>query len=365
MRRNVSDIDYYNLVNSSRGHMLSRVVKGCGHSGSDAGNLLSCAFGVPKKNVPVELPAIEQIIRNNITDKTIMITGGSSGIGYAYTKALLLLGNRIVIVSKSTAVDKANQIAEEYPQYAENIKGIIADVRDKTSMENAFVEASMFSPTGVLDIVILNAGIDGTVFDHENILQTNLMGVTYGAELYIRQITYNLTRPADITKDYQIIVTGSVASFIPVDMNLSPGYDASKAGVAQYVRGMRPLSVRYNFRINAVCPAGMVRTRLTAGFMDTPEKYASVLAYQNAEGRGGIMEPEQIVPGLLEVLTLPTYTGDIIAVQPNLGYPFFLERRDPARLYRRYGIYDERESPSTKQYIDYVVSTNYMVPFSG
>jgi uncharacterized oxidoreductase len=293
--------------------------------------------------------------------KTVMITGGSSGIGYAYSKALLSLGYRVAIVSKSTAVDKAKELASEFPKFAGNVTGILGDVRDKNSMEKAFKEASAFSPTGVLDVVILNAGIDGEIFkDGEDIIRTNLLGPIYGIELYVNQITDNLSRPAAKDKQYQIIVTGSLASFIPVDMNLSPAYDASKAGIGQYVRAIRPYAVRYNFRINAVCPAGMVLTNLTAPFINTPEKKAGAYAYQNTEGRGGIMTPDQLVPGVLEVLTNPAYNGDLIAVQQNLGFVYRLEPRDEKKAFIEYGKYDERESFPTKQVIDYKIFNEVM-----
>jgi uncharacterized oxidoreductase len=293
--------------------------------------------------------------------KTVMITGGSSGIGYEYTKALLGLGYRVAIVSKSTAVEKSKELATQYPQYADRVTGILGDVRDKKSMEKAFKEASTFSPTGVLDIVILNAGIDGEIFkDAEDIVMTNLMGPIYGIELYVNQITDNLSRPADKDKQFQIIVTGSLASFIPIDMNLSPSYDASKAGIGQYIRAIRPYAVRYNFRINAVCPAGMVLTNLTAPFIDTPEKKAGAYAYQNTEGRGGIMTPDQMVPGMLEVLTNPAYNGDLVAVQQNLGFIARLEPRDEGKAFIEYGKYDERDSYATKQVIDYKIFNEIM-----
>jgi NAD(P)-dependent dehydrogenase (short-subunit alcohol dehydrogenase family) len=293
--------------------------------------------------------------------KTVMITGGSSGIGYAYSTALLSLGYRVAIVSKSTAVEKAKELSEKFPKFANNVVGIIGDVRDRNSMEKAFKEASAFSPTGVLDAVILNAGIDGEIFkDAENIVRTNLLGVIYGIELYVNQITDNLSRPADKGKDYQIIITGSLASFIPIDMNLSPSYDASKAGIGQYVRAMRPFAVRYNYRINAVCPAGMVLTNLTAPFVDTTEKKAGAYAYQNSEGRGGIMTPEQIVPGMIEVLTSKTYNGDLIAVQPNLGFAHRLEPRDEGKSFIEYGKYDERDSYATKKVIDYTIFNKFI-----
>ena len=304
----------------------------------------------------------------NITpgSKTVMITGGSSGIGYQYSNTLLSHGYRVVIVSKKTALDKSAELANKYPQYKDNIKGIIGDVRDKSSMEKAFKEASAFSPTGVLDVVILNAGVNGEIFkDDENIIKTNLMGPMYGAQLYINQITENLTKPAEKDKDYQIIITGSLASFIPIDMNLCPSYDASKAGVGQYVRAIRPYATRYNFRINAVCPAGMVNTNLTAPFIDTPAKKAGAQLYMNSEGRGGIMEPQQIVPGMIEVMTNQKYNGDLIAVQPNLNMPYKLEPRDEKHTYSNLGVYDERNSYSTKLYIDHKIFSEYMNAKTG
>jgi len=298
--------------------------------------------------------------------KTVMITGGSSGIGYQYSNALLSHGYRVAIVSKETAIVKAAELANKYPQYKDNVKGIIGDVREKSSMEKAFKEASAFSPTGILDVIILNAGVDGQIFkDDENIIKTNLLGPIYATNLYMKQITDNLTRPAQKDKDYQIIITGSLASFIPIDMNLEPSYDASKAGVGQYVRAMRPYATRYNFRINAVCPAGMVNTNLTAPFINTPAKKAGAQLYQTAEGRGGIMEPEQMVPGMLEVMTNTKYNGDLIAVQPNLGFPYRLEPRDEKHAFVEYGQYDERYSYPTKMYIDYKIYNEYMKKKTG
>lgn len=293
--------------------------------------------------------------------KTVMVTGGASGIGYAYSNALLDCGYNVVIVDIKNAADAASKLEQANENRKGRIHGIAGDVSHMQSMKEAFNKANSFAKDGVLDAVILNAGIDLPIYeDDTKIVETNLLGPIYGLQLYVQQITHNLSQKAPSDKDYQIIITGSLASFIPIDMNLSPAYDATKAGIGQLVRSYRPISTRYNFRVNAVCPAGMVETGLTKHFIDTPATKAGALAYMNAEGRGGIMKPEQIVPGMLDVLTDKTYNGDLISVQPNLSFLARLEPRDEGKSFIEYGTYDERQSYVTKKYIDYKIGNEFL-----
>jgi NAD(P)-dependent dehydrogenase (short-subunit alcohol dehydrogenase family) len=294
--------------------------------------------------------------------KTAMITGGSSGIGYAYCNALLECGYNIVIVDVNKNIETiVSKLKTKFTKSGVNIYGIEADVGNFDSMAKAFTTASTHASNGILDVIILNAGIDLPIYKNDHkIIQTNLLGPMYGIELYVKQITKGLTTKVPKDKNLQIIITGSLASFIPIDMNLSPAYDASKAAIGQLVRSYRPIARRYNFRINAVCPTGLVETNLTKHHIDTKVKRLQVLAYQSSEGRGGILQPEQIVPGLLEVITNKKYNGDLIAVNPNLGYLYRLEPRDENNSFIEYGIYDESKSIATKTILDYRINTEYL-----
>ena len=293
--------------------------------------------------------------------KTIMVTGGASGIGYAYSNALLDCGYNVVIVDIKNALESAEKLEQINPNRKGRVHGIEGDVSDMNSMRNAFNKANEYAKDGVLDAVILNAGIDLPIYENdEQIIKTNLLGPIYGTELYVKQITKNLSEKPPIEKDYQVIITGSLASFIPIDMNLSPAYDASKAGIGQFVRSYKPFSTRYNFRINAVCPAGMVETGLTKPFIKTNVERIGMLAYMTAEGRGGLMQPEQMVPGMLDVLTDKKFNGDLIAVQPNLSFISRLELRDEGRAFVEYGEYEENKSYATKAYIDYKINNEYL-----
>lgn len=293
--------------------------------------------------------------------KTIMVTGGASGIGYAYSNALLDIGYNVVIVDIKNAIESASKLESVNPTRKGRIHGLACDVGNKESMSDVFNRASGYASDGILDAVILNAGIDTPLFeDDTRIIETNLLGPIYGTELYVKQITENLSKKAPVEKDYQIIITGSLASFIPIDMNLSPVYDASKAGLGQFVRSYKPVSSRYNFRINAVCPAGMVETGLTKPFIKSTAERLGMYAYMTAEGRGGLMQPDQIVPGMLDVLTDKKYNGDLIAVQPNLSFVSRLEPRDEGRAFVEYGEYNENNSYPTKAYIDYKINNEYL-----
>lgn len=293
--------------------------------------------------------------------KTIMVTGGASGIGYAYSNALLDIGYNVVIVDIKNAIESASKLESVNPNRKGRIHGLACDVGNKESMSDVFNRASGYASDGILDAVILNAGIDTPLFeDDTRIIETNLLGPIYGTELYVKQITENLSKKAPVEKDYQIIITGSLASFIPIDMNLSPVYDASKAGLGQFVRSYKPVSSRYNFRINAVCPAGMVETGLTKPFIKSTAERLGMYAYMTAEGRGGLMQPDQIVPGMLDVLTDKKYNGDLIAVQPNLSFVSRLEPRDEGRAFVEYGEYNENKSYPTKAYIDYKINNEYL-----
>ena len=72
------------------------------------------------------------------------------------------------------------------------------------------------------------------------------------------------------------------------------------------------------------------------------------------------MQPSQIVPAMLEVLTNKKYNGDLIAVNPNLGYLYKLEPRDENNAFGEYGVYDESKSFATKTIIDYRIKSDHL-----
>ena len=281
--------------------------------------------------------------------KTAMVTGGARGIGEAYVVALLKRGYKVAIIDKLNADKKANELGLKYGK--NNVIGIHCDITDRRMYKQSFDRASKLSSDGILDIVIFNAGINHVMFgDAAKIIETNLIAPIYGTELYTRQVTGDLKHKT--TKDCLIIITGSLASFVSIDINLSPAYGASKAGIGTFVRDFKPIASRFNMRINAICPAGMVNTKMVEKEIDTPFKRKMNDILISTEGRGALMEPNDMVPALYAIIDNNALNGELIAVSANKGMSVHLEPRDDNKSFAEYGIWDENKSNIMSTAID-------------
>src|SRR5687767_10257971 len=92
----------------------------------------------------------------SLKNKTVLITGGSKGIGYGVAESLIQEGAKVAITSRSQrsadeAAAKLNKIGK-----GESI-GIQADVRDANAQQKA-VEITI-KKFGALDVLVANAGL--------------------------------------------------------------------------------------------------------------------------------------------------------------------------------------------------------------
>jgi len=281
--------------------------------------------------------------------QTALITGGARGIGRAYATTLLEHNYNVVILDKLNAAKTAAELSNIYGN--NRVLGIHCDVTDFGAYNKAFEAANHFSNDGVINVLILNAAIIEPLFTNsEELIKTNLISPIYSTELYINKITNRLSEKS--RKPCQIIITGSLASFKPIDLALSPVYDSTKSGIAQFVRSLKPIATRYNFRINALCPMTMVNTELVKPAIRTEAEKIGTQIYLNLEGRGGMMEPEDVANGLLKVVNNTSYNGDLITVDTGNNYQARLEPLDEFGAYDEYGVWNESESYITKIAVD-------------
>ena len=166
-----------------------------------------------------------------ILDNTILITGGTSGIGRGLAEAFHKLGNRVIISGRR--LDRLQSVCAANP----GMRYFVFDVRDPEAIRDAAKKIVAEFPS--LNCVFNNAGVQrrlefapGTPLDEEGLLDevnTNVLGVIRVAAAF----TPHLVRQA---KGVLVNVSSGLA-FVP--MARFPVYCATKAAVHSFTLSLR------------------------------------------------------------------------------------------------------------------------------
>ena len=191
----------------------------------------------------------------DFTGKTVAITGGTSGIGYASAGAFLSQGANVVIGGKNR--QKGLAAAEKLGQ-PDHVRFFEMDAAKEEEVR-AFVEYAV-SCFGKLDAAVACAGVSGftlDVYDTEVWNQTiavNLNGVFYLDKYAVAQMLRQ--------GGGAIVNIGSATSLVGNAGTVC--YPAAKHGVAGLTKSAAITHARDGIRVNCVIP-GFVTTPLTAG----------------------------------------------------------------------------------------------------
>lgn len=191
----------------------------------------------------------------NITGKTVLITGGGSGIGFEIARLLNDKGNNVIITGRTEA--KLQKAAAQL----NNVSYIAADVNSESDI-NKIVE-HIDKEFGGLDILINNAGAanyyklgDGSdnYAQAAEEIQTNYLSII--------RITDKLLPLLRASKEAAIVNVSSIVAFAP-GINL-PTYAASKAALHSYTRALRyTLAKTTGIRVFELMPP-LVNTEFSA-----------------------------------------------------------------------------------------------------
>ena len=249
-----------------------------------------------------------------IDGKAAVVTGGGSGIGRATVLEHARRGARVIVAD----IDEAG--ARETADLAVKAGGIALARRcDVTRTEDlAGAMACAFEHWGALDIVFNNAGIGGEDLfaddpgPWQRIIEINLIAVIDGTRIAVREMRRS-------GRGGVIINTASMGGLLP--MPDSPVYAASKAGVVNFTRSLAYLAEQDRIRVNAVCPT----------FTDTPlvRRAGDARVEEVAKLVGGILQPEDVAAGVIELIEDDSRAGAIMRVTVRGG-------RDYAREVRPY-----------------------------
>src|ERR1017187_1698374 len=192
-----------------------------------------------------------------LKEKSILITGGASGIGAATAARFLEEGSRVCVLDRDAKA--CEHIRRELPGLGE---AIIADVTDLMQVEAAFAEA--IRAMGAVDVLINNAGIsirhnflDITPEEWDKVIAVNLTGIFYVAQTAARHM---MERGSGV-----ILQTASTNGLMGYPYYA--GYNATKAGVIELTRSMA-LELAPKVRVCAVAPGYVLTPMQRAEYTD-------------------------------------------------------------------------------------------------
>lgn len=187
----------------------------------------------------------------NITDNTIFIAGGTSGIGLGLALRFQAAGNQVIVGGRRTAL--LAQIAADHP----GIATVVIDTTDPSSITEAAADILARFPE--LNVLVTMAGIMEPEDVHtadflsvaERTVMTNLLGP-------IRLITA-FTEALAMRPEAAIITVSSGLAFVPLPF--TPTYNATKAAIHSLSRGIRVQLADTSVQVIELIPPG-VRTTL-------------------------------------------------------------------------------------------------------
>lgn len=241
-----------------------------------------------------------------VQGKTILITGGNSGIGLATARLLLENGARVAITGRDQA--KLDAAAAEL---GGDVLAIKADVNNLADID--VVVKKISEAFGALDVVFANAGISGatplgstTLQAFESIVRTNLTSVFFTVQGVLPLLK----------EGSSVILNGSVMRELG-----SPGssaYSASKGAITSMAKVFASELAPKGIRVNTVIP-GATRTpiwsrgsragssidatekamapRIPMGRFSDPEELAQAVMFLASNASSGMTAAEIVVDG--------------------------------------------------------------------
>lgn len=244
--------------------------------------------GLPVQHITANVVSIAP--NELLKGKTALITGSTSGIGYAIANAFLSSGASIIMTGrdKQRLEMTRKKLIASFPDKEEDISCLVIDNRDVASFEDIFVRHQELQK---IDILVNNAGIQGGDIastnekEYDNILETNLKGPFFLSQLVARNMKANHIKG-------NILNIASSSSLRPANS----AYNISKWGIRGFTLGLAKTLIPYGITVNGIAPGptatpmlmknnikDIAHERLPIGRYAMPEEIANMAVFLTSE----------------------------------------------------------------------------------
>jgi uncharacterized oxidoreductase len=204
-----------------------------------------------------------------LSNRTILITGGSAGIGLAFALKFLELGNEVIVTGRRQAV--LDQVKAKYPK----LHAIQSDVAEPSQI--AALAARVKADFPKLDVLMNNAGI--LLYKNLKSSAADLTGLMAEMNINVGGVVGMTSALIDVLKGNKgtVINVSSGLAFVPLPA--APIYSATKAAIHSYTQSLRFQLEETGVEVIEIMPPA-VKTAMTT---------------ELAEGGGTVITTDELV----------------------------------------------------------------------
>lgn len=239
----------------------------------------------PVKHTSIELKCVEK--SSLLKGRCALITGGTSGIGYAIAQSLLKAGAMVIVTGRNqNRLSDAVKVLSPKGQ----VMGFVLDNTDVDSYGTVFeqmISSARSKGASSIDILVNNAGVNfkgmpnATEEEYDKVMDTNLKGAFFLSQMFGKYLVANGIKG-------NILNIASASSLRPADS----AYTLSKWGLRGLTLGLAKSLAKYGITVNGIAPgptatpmmlkgktSNMALDRIPLGRYITPEEIANMAVF--------------------------------------------------------------------------------------
>lgn len=206
-------------------------------------------------------------MKYDLAGKTVLITGGTSGIGLAAARLFLESGAWVLLAGRSS--DRGQKAMTTLAEFSSQVRFIAGDISRTEDCEQLVTQAAAWH--GQLNIVVNSAGVylekaitEVSPEEYQTIMDSNVKGTYFICKYAVPFLKKQGGAIINVSSDAGL--NGNV---------LCTAYCAAKGAVTTFTKALALELAPYNIRVNCVCPGDIDTPMLDRQLSDSVDAIAA------------------------------------------------------------------------------------------